>query len=136
MKLRPEWHSDDDDSRRDQGGDDRRGRPIRQRWQPHIGKRPKARRELMAKRAKDADDPLKLVIVRDMWLTGFDAPCMHTMYVDKHLDLSAASRLGTHQRPWPTDPSFRKTSRAEIRPSTFRNLGDCRPAASCRGLNL
>ena len=52
-------------------------------WQPHIGKRPKKRRELMAKRAKKADDPLKLVIVRDMWLTGFDAPCMHTMYVDK-----------------------------------------------------
>jgi type I restriction enzyme, R subunit len=37
----------------------------------------------MAKRAKKADDPLKLVIVRDMWLTGFDAPCMHTMYIDK-----------------------------------------------------
>src|SRR4051812_15499408 len=37
----------------------------------------------IAKRAKDAADPLKLVIVRDMWLTGFDAPCMHTMYVDK-----------------------------------------------------
>lgn len=37
----------------------------------------------MAKRFKKADDPLKLVIVRDMWLTGFDAPCMHTMYVDK-----------------------------------------------------
>src|SRR6476620_7979398 len=32
---------------------------------------------------KDADDELKLVIVRDMWLTGFDAPCMHTMYIDK-----------------------------------------------------
>ena len=54
-----------------------------QEWQPHIGKRPKARRELLAKRTKDAKDPLKLVIVRDMWLTGFDAPSMHTMYVDK-----------------------------------------------------
>ena len=52
-------------------------------WQAHIGKRAKARRELIAKRAKNPDDPLKLVIVRDMWLTGFDAPCMHTMYVDK-----------------------------------------------------
>ena len=52
-------------------------------WQAHIGKRPKARRELLAKRAKNPNDPLKLVIVRDMWLTGFDAPCMHTMYVDK-----------------------------------------------------
>src|SRR5690606_27228700 len=37
----------------------------------------------LAKRARDPKDPLKLVIVRDMWLTGFDAPCMHTMYVDK-----------------------------------------------------
>lgn len=52
-------------------------------WQPHIGRRPKARRELIAKRAKDAADPLKLVIVRDMRLTGFDAPGMHTMNVDK-----------------------------------------------------
>ncbi len=51
-------------------------------WQPHIGNS-KARRERLAKRVKDPDDPLKLVIVRDMWLTGFDAPCMHTMYVDK-----------------------------------------------------
>jgi len=49
----------------------------------HIGKRAEARRELLAKRTKKADDPLQLVIVRDMWLTGFDAPCMHTMYVDK-----------------------------------------------------
>ena len=39
-------------------------------------------RDLKA-RAKDADDPLEIVIVRDMWLTGFDAPSMHTMYVDK-----------------------------------------------------
>ena len=50
-------------------------------WQQHLGG--KARRDLLAKRARDPDDPLKLVIVRDMWLTGFDAPCMHTMYVDK-----------------------------------------------------
>lgn len=82
IKLRPEWHS----------GDDEAG-AIKvvmtgaasdpPEWQPHIGKRPKARRELMAKRAKDPSDALKLVIVRDMWLTGFDAPCMHTMYIDK-----------------------------------------------------
>ena len=50
-------------------------------WQQHIGGN--ARRDLLAKRAKDPDDPLKLVIVRDMWLTGFDAPSMHTMYIDK-----------------------------------------------------
>ncbi|WP_428564425.1 MAG: type I restriction endonuclease subunit R [Solidesulfovibrio sp. DCME] len=78
--LRPEWHSDDDNagavkivmtgSASDPAD-----------WQPHIGN--KARRELLSKRAKDPNDPLKLVIVRDMWLTGFDAPSMHTMYVDK-----------------------------------------------------
>ena len=49
-------------------------------WQPHI--RSKAA-ERLADRFKDPDDPLKIVIVRDMWLTGFDAPCLHTMYVDK-----------------------------------------------------
>ena len=82
VKLRPEWHSDDDETgaikvvMTGAASDP----PA---WQPHIGKRPKARRELLAKRAKKPDDPLKLVIVRDMWLTGFDAPCMHTMYVDK-----------------------------------------------------
>ncbi|MEG6550333.1 type I restriction endonuclease subunit R [Desulfocurvibacter africanus] len=80
VHLRPEWHSDDDKagaikvvmtgSAADPGG-----------WQAHIGG--KARRELLAKRAKDPKDPLRLVIVRDMWLTGFDAPSMHTMYVDK-----------------------------------------------------
>ena len=52
-------------------------------WQGHIGKRPKTRRKLLAKRIKKPEDPLRLVIVRDMWLTGFDAPCLHTMYVDK-----------------------------------------------------
>lgn len=80
VALRPDWHSDDDN-----GGlvkivmtgsaSDPEG------WQPHIGG--KARRDLLAKRAKDPKDPLKLVIVRDMWLTGFDAPSMHTMYIDK-----------------------------------------------------
>lgn len=82
VKLRPQWHSDDDEAgaikivMTGAASDP----PT---WQPHIGRRPKARRELIAKRAKKAGDPLKLVIVRDMWLTGFDAPCMHTMYIDK-----------------------------------------------------
>ncbi|ETR67304.1 MAG: type I restriction enzyme, R subunit, partial [Candidatus Magnetoglobus multicellularis str. Araruama] len=43
----------------------------------------KDQRRVLAERMKNPDDPLKLVIVRDMWLTGFDAPCMHTMYIDK-----------------------------------------------------
>ena len=50
-------------------------------WQPHIRSKPK--REALAKRFRDPNDPFKLVIVRDMWLTGFDAPSLHTMYVDK-----------------------------------------------------
>ena len=80
VALRPDWHSDDDASGTLKivmtgSASDPPG------WQPHIGG--KARRDLLAKRAKDADDDLKLVIVRDMWLTGFDAPSMHTMYVDK-----------------------------------------------------
>ena len=50
-------------------------------WQAHVSTKP--RREELAKRFKDPKDPFKIVIVRDMWLTGFDAPCLHTMYVDK-----------------------------------------------------
>jgi type I restriction enzyme R subunit len=50
-------------------------------WQQHI--RNKAGREALAKRFKDSTDPFKIVLVRDMWLTGFDAPCLHTMYADK-----------------------------------------------------
>ena len=82
VELRPEWHSDDDENGAIKivmtgAASD----PIE--WQTHIGKRPKPRRDLLAKRAKDPHDPLKIVIVCDMWLTGFDAPCMHTMYIDK-----------------------------------------------------
>ncbi len=80
VKLRPDWHSDDDTKGAIKivmtgAASD----PLE--WQPHIGN--KKRRDDLAKRARDPDDPLKLVIVRDMWLTGFDAPCMHTMYLDK-----------------------------------------------------
>ena len=50
-------------------------------WQPHI--RNKARREALANRFRDAADPFQIVLVRDMWLTGFDAPSLHTMYLDK-----------------------------------------------------
>lgn len=82
VTLRPDWHSPDDEAgavKIVMSG----GPTDPPAWQPHIGTRARARRELMAKRAKDPKDPLRLVIVRDMWLTGFDAPCMHTMYVDK-----------------------------------------------------
>ena len=50
-------------------------------WQRHIRNKP--RREGLAQRFRDPDDPLQVVLVRDMWLTGFDAPSLHTMYVDK-----------------------------------------------------
>ncbi len=79
-KLRPDWHSDDDNA-----GSMKivmTGAAFDPpEWQRHIGN--KSRRDLLAKRARDPQDPLRLVIVRDMWLTGFDAPSMHTMYIDK-----------------------------------------------------
>ncbi len=80
VKLRPAWHDDDDakgvlkvvmtGSASDPSD-----------YQPHV--RNKARRDELAKRFKKPEDPFKIVIVRDMWLTGFNVPCLHTMYVDK-----------------------------------------------------
>ncbi|AFM13316.1 type I restriction endonuclease subunit R [Turneriella parva] len=80
VKIRPNWHSENDaegsikiimtGSASDPA-----------EYQPHV--RSKQRREDMAKRFKKSADSLEIVIVRDMWLTGFDAPCAHTMYVDK-----------------------------------------------------
>ncbi len=80
VALRPDWHSDDDTAGAVKivmtgAASD----PLP--WQAHIGT--KRRRDMLAKRARDPSDPLKLVIVRDMWLTGFDAPSMNTMYIDK-----------------------------------------------------
>ncbi len=96
VRLRPDWHHADDDKGRvkvvmtGSASDP-------PEWQPHI--RNKARREALAKRFRRPDgaipaeagepaagggaDPLRIVLVRDMWLTGFDAPSLHTMYVDK-----------------------------------------------------
>ena len=80
IALRPDWHDPDPE----------RGvikiimtgsaadKPL---LKPHIY--PKDVKKRLERRYKDPGDPFKLVIVRDMWLTGFDAPCMHTMYVDK-----------------------------------------------------
>jgi type I restriction enzyme R subunit len=78
--LRPGWHGEDDEHgalkvvMTGSASD-----PLD--WQPHIRNKP--RREVLASRFRDADDPFRIVIVRDMWLTGFDAPSLHTMYVDK-----------------------------------------------------
>src|SRR5581483_2022240 len=80
VALRPGWHAEDDGEgvlKVVMTG----SAPDPLEWQPHI--RNKTRRESLAKRFRDATDPFRIVIVRDMWLTGFDAPSMHTMYVDK-----------------------------------------------------
>lgn len=80
LEFNPQWHSDSDDKgfvkivMTGSASD-----PTD--WQRHI--RTKARRRALANRMKDPEDELTLIIVRDMWLTGFDAPCLHTMYVDK-----------------------------------------------------
>ena len=79
-RLRPDWHHPDDDKgclkvvMTGSASD-----PLD--WQPHIRNKP--RREGLAKRFRNTTDPLRMVLVRDMWLTGFDAPSLHTMYVDK-----------------------------------------------------
>lgn len=94
VKLRPDWHNDEDDKgaikvvMTGSSSD-----PVY--WQQHV--RTKARRKALGERLKDPDDELKLVLVRDMWLTGFDAPPLHTLYVDKpmkgHTLMQAIARV-------------------------------------------
>jgi type I restriction enzyme R subunit len=94
VRICPDWHNENDD----------RGQikivmtgsatdPAN--WQQHI--RNKQRREYLAKRFKDPKENFKVVIVRDMWLTGFDVPCLHTMYIDKpmkgHTLMQAIARV-------------------------------------------
>ncbi|HSW62967.1 MAG TPA: type I restriction endonuclease subunit R [Dissulfurispiraceae bacterium] len=79
-ELRPAWHSEDDD----QGSmkvimTGSATDPID--WQMHIRNKP--RREALAQSFRNPKNPFRIVLVRDMWLTGFDAPSLHTMYVDK-----------------------------------------------------
>ena len=88
LKLRPDWASAPND---DEHAESKKACVAKiimtgsamdgPEWQSHI--RNKQRRRDLANRFKDPRDPFSLVIVRDMWLTGFDAPCMHTMYADK-----------------------------------------------------
>jgi type I restriction enzyme R subunit len=80
IKLRPDWHNEDDEKGAIKIVMTGSASDVLD-FQPHIRNKP--RREFLAKRFKDSNDPMKLVIVRDMWLTGFDAPCLHTMYADK-----------------------------------------------------
>lgn len=80
IALRPEWHGDTDaDGKIKIIMSGNASDPVE--WQPHI--RNKARREELGKRFKDPKDHFQIAIVRDMWLTGFDVPCLHTMYIDK-----------------------------------------------------
>ena len=92
--LRPEWTHEDDDKGKMKviitgsaadGAD----------WQEHI--RNKERRRAIGERMKDPSDPMEIAIVRDMWLTGFDAPSLHTMYLDKpmqgHTLMQAIARV-------------------------------------------
>lgn len=94
IKLKPEWYSKDDDKgtlkvvmtgAADDGPE----------WQEHI--RNKQRRHDLGERMKDPSDPMKIAIVRDMWLTGFDAQNLHTMYLDKpmkgHTLMQAIARV-------------------------------------------
>jgi type I restriction enzyme R subunit len=80
IKIKPDWHNDDDAEgtikvvMTGSSSD-----PLN--FQPHVRNKPK--RKALGERLKDPKDSLKLAIVRDMWLTGFDAPSMHTLYIDK-----------------------------------------------------
>ena len=94
VKLRPQWYDPDDDKGKIKvimTGSAADG----PEWQEHI--RNKQRRQHLAERMKDPNDPLTIVIVRDMWLTGFDAPSLHTMYIDKpmqgHTLMQAIARV-------------------------------------------
>ena len=80
IALRPEWHDEDPEKgavKIVMTGSASDKALLR----PHIY--PSQVKKRLEKRFKDPKDPLQLVIVRDMWLTGFDAPCVHTLYVDK-----------------------------------------------------
>lgn len=94
VKLRPEWQDEDDAKGRVKvimtgSASD----PAE--WAKHT--RDKAARDRLAQRFKNPDDPFQLAIVRDMWLTGFDAPCLHTIYIDKpmrgHTLMQAIARV-------------------------------------------
>jgi type I restriction enzyme R subunit len=103
VRLRPEWHSTDDEHgaikvvMTGSGAD-----PVE--FHPHV--RGKDRQKAIEKRFKDPADPLRIVIVRDMWLTGFDVPCAHTLYVDKPMQghglLQALARVNRRFKDKPS----------------------------------
>ncbi len=102
IEIRPDWHSDDHlqgaikvvmtASASDEAY-----------LQPHHANR--LQKKDLEKRFKDPDDPLKIVIVRDMWLTGFDAPCLATMYIDKPMqDANLAQAIARVNRVFKDKP--------------------------------
>jgi len=102
VALRPGWnHAEDDEGMIKVVITGSASDPLD--WLQHI--RNKQRREILAKRFRDPNDPFKVVIVRDMWLTGFDVPSLHTMYVDKpmrgHGLMQAIARVNRvfHDKP-------------------------------------
>jgi type I restriction enzyme R subunit len=102
IKLKPEWHSDDLNK-----GVIKVVMTTTSSDGPEMSKHhtTKEQRRLLAERMKNPDDELQLVIVRDMWLTGFDAPCLHTMYLDKpmrgHNLMQAIARVNRVYRDKP-----------------------------------
>jgi type I restriction enzyme R subunit len=105
IKLRPQWHSEDlksgvlkvvmtssSSDKIEFDPEDPESLVI-----PAYHRTNKSDRQLLAERMKDPQDSLKLVIVRDMWLTGFDVPCLHTLYIDKlmkgHTLMQAIARV-------------------------------------------
>lgn len=117
-KLRPAWHGDEDDTgaikviMTGSAADEKD-------WQPHI--RSRARLDALAKRFRNDKDPLRLVIVRDMWLTGFDAPSLHT-----RRQADAGPR--THAGDRPRQPRVRRQAgRPRGRLPGYRRMPPARP---------
>jgi type I restriction enzyme R subunit len=105
IKLRPEWHHGDDDKgalKVVMTGNASEGPRVAE----HA--RNKIRRETLANRFREASDPMKMALVRDMWLTGFDAPSLHSMHVDKpmraHGMMQAIARVNRVFRDKPGGP--------------------------------
>ena len=151
VRLRPDWHHEDDDK-----GNLKvvmtGAASDPPDWQPLI--RNKTRREALAKRFRNVDDPLRMVLVRDMWLTGFDVPSLHTMYVDKPMRgassvahrspdrLSAVPpKTPSLRRPPPTSAAARApaVSSPPATPATtvrFRESRRAPPAVACDRLRV
>ena len=102
IERRPEWHSDDLNQGVVKVVMSSSSSDIPEM---RMHKTTSQQRKTLEKRLKDPEDPLKIVIVRDMWLTGFDAPCLHTLYVDKRMDghnlMQAIARVN---RVWKDKP--------------------------------